>query len=119
MSNLKFNWELNITSVLTLATLLVGGGITYASVTSRLDTLAERVAAQERRLDPAGQLQEHAVRIKALEDRAITGRAERIDFQNDVMAVLTIIREDIAALKALQQGRTPTRSEFAPANRAP
>lgn len=113
----KFNWEFNIGTVLTLATLLVGGGITYASVTTRLDAITERVAAQERRLDPAGQLMEHAIRIKALEDRATIGRAERLDFQKELMETLALIREDIAALKAVV--RTPTRSEFAPANRAP
>lgn len=97
---IKFNWEFNVGTILTIITFAVGVVGLYISISETLTRHDMRLSVIERRVDPSPAIQDHESRLRAIETLAVNARAERLAFQNDVMGLLIGIREDIAALKA-------------------
>jgi len=97
----KFNWEFNVGTLLTIASFALGGIGIYTTMNENLIRFDMRLTQIEHRADLSPQLQDHETRLRSIEAIAVNARAERLAFQGQVMEILTAIREDVARLKAL------------------
>lgn len=104
MPHPKFDWTISLGDALKLFSLAVGLVVAWSNLNSAVNALDRRVSSIEDLVRVTQNLTQvttqHETRLKAIEDSMISGRAERLTFQNRVMEVLTTVREDLGYLKA-------------------